>query len=342
MTTARGVIHSAAVPPPPIRQSHRMDVVPRSLRAAPAPLFIASDAPRSGPPPWRDESLWRVRSGIYTLRAAWEALPPWDRYLVRVHAFALARPGAVFSHESAAALLGLPTFGHPRAIHIFDARRSRSVTYGDITVHTSADARSACEVAGIRFTAVEDVVVDLTRVLPPAFGLAVADAALRTFSLDGEHLLDRAAAQRNGFGLRRVQWALTHATPLAESPGESISRAVIDWCGFPMPTLQTEHHVDERLFRSDFCWPEEKIIGESDGWLKYSSEDPVAAAEAVRAEKRREDALRRHGWRIARWDYAGAVGVDGLRRALSSAGLRPVRRPQTAALVSVARNARST
>lgn len=283
----------------------------------------------------------RVRSGIYTLRAAWEALPPWDRYLVRVHAFALTRPDAMFSHESAASLLGLPTFGHPRTIHIFDARRSRSVSYGDVTVHTSADVRPARKVAGIRITSVEDVVIDLARVLPPALGLAVADAALRTFAVDGERLLDRAAAQRNGSRLRRLLWTLTNATPLAESPGESISRAVIGWCGFPSPVLQMEHQVDGRLFRSDFCWPEEHIIGESDGWLKYSSEDAAAAAETVRAEKRREDALRRHGWRIARWDYAGALGVDPLLNALTSAGLRTVRRPQTAALASVGRNIRS-
>ncbi|MCG7417405.1 MULTISPECIES: type IV toxin-antitoxin system AbiEi family antitoxin domain-containing protein [Microbacterium] len=319
-----------------------MDAVPRSLRASPTPLLLTSDAPRSGPPPWRDDSLLRVRAGIYTMRSAWEGLTPWDRYLVRVHAFALARPDAVFSHESAASLLGLPTFGHPRMIHIFDARRSRSVRYGDVTVHTSADARSACEVAGIRITAVEDVVVDLARALPPALGLAVADAALRSFDLDRERLLDRAAAQRNSFGLRRLQWTLAHATPLAESPGESISRAVIEWCGFPDPALQVEHRVDGRIFRSDFCWPDEKILGESDGWLKYSADDAAAAAFSVRAEKRREDALRRQGWRIARWDYAGALGVDALRRALMAVGLRPVRRPEVAALASVGRNARST
>jgi hypothetical protein len=318
-----------------------MDIAPRSLLASPAPLIRASNAPRSGPPFWRDESLLRVRAGVYTLRAAWEALPPWDRYLVRVHAFASTRQDAVFSHESAASLLGLPVFGHPRTIHIFDGRRSRSVTYGDVTVHTSADARATCSVAGIRVTAIEDVVIDLARVLPPALGVAVADAAARSFGLDGRLLLDRAAAQQNTFGVRRAQWVLSRATPLAESPGESISRAVIEWCGFAAPTLQEEHRIEGRIYRSDFCWPERKVIGEIDGWAKYSDTDAATAAEVVRAEKRREDALRRHGWRFARWDYAGALGVDALRGALLAAGLQPVRRPEAAALASVARNTRS-
>ena len=117
-----------------------MDTAPRTLRASPASLIRDSGAPRTGPPLWRDESLLRVRAGVYTVRTAWEALPPWDRYLVRVHAFALARPDAVFSHESAAALLGLPVFGHPRAIHLFDGRRSRSVTYLSL-IHISEPTR---------------------------------------------------------------------------------------------------------------------------------------------------------------------------------------------------------
>lgn len=319
-----------------------MDTAPRALRASPAPLIVASGAPRSGPPLWRDESLLRVRSGVYTVRTAWDGLAPWERYLVRVHAFAVARRDAVFSHESAAALVGLPVFGEPRMIHIFDGRRARSVSYGDVTVHTSDDPRSTCEVAGIRITTIPNVVVDLARALPPALGLAVADAASRTFGLDAEQFLERLLEQSNTFGVGRAQWALTRAVPMAESPGESISRAVIEWCGFPAPALQTEHQVEGRTYRSDFCWPEHRVIGESDGWSKYGLHDPAAAAEALRAEKQREDALRRQGWRVARWDYAGALGVDALRDALLAAGLRPVRRPDLAALSAVGRNPRST
>lgn len=315
-----------------------MDVTPRSLRASPTPLVLASRVPLSGPPPSRDEGLVRVRPGVYTARVRWEGLSPWERYLVRVHAFATARRDAVFSHESAAALLGLPTFGHPRLIHIFDGRRSRSARYGDVAVHTSADPRTTQETAGIRTTAIEDVVVDLARVLPPALGVAVADAALRSFGLSATDLLERGSVQRNRFGLRRMAWVVNRATPLSESPGESISRIVIEWCGFPRPALQTEHEIDGRVYRSDFCWPERQVIGESDGWLKYQGD---GAVDAVRAEKRREDALRRAGWRIARWDYAGAIGVEGLRSALLAAGLTQVKRDETAALASVGRNARS-
>jgi len=278
---------------------------------------------------------------VYTPRDHWESLPEWDKYLLRVHAFALARPDAVFSHESAAALLGLPIFGHPRHIHIFDSRRERSLVYGDVVAHTSVDSRSTVDLDGIHMSTVDDVVLDLARALAPAFGLAVGDAAARARTIDPLHLVERAASQRNPNGRKRLDWIIERIDARAESVVESVSRAVTEWCGFPRPTLQMEHRVGGRLYRSDFCWPDHSVIGEADGWTKYDPSDARIAAEAVRNEKIREDALRRAGWRVARWDYSGALRVDGMREALTRAGLPTVSRPNTAALRSVGVNRRS-
>jgi hypothetical protein len=319
-----------------------MNTAAPALRTAPAPLIAAGNALLLGAHPSTNADLHRVRPGIYTSRRAWEDLPAWDRYLLRVHAFRLVRPGAMFSHESAAALRGLPLFGHPRDIHIFDERRERSLAYGDVHVHTSADRRRVQEVDGILLTTVADTVIDLARALPPAFGLAVADAAARTSDVTGMELRAVLERQRNPRGRRRAEWVVSRTTPLAESVGESLSRAVIEWCGFPSPELQREHRVEGRRYRSDFCWPEHRVIGESDGWMKYGDGgDPTASALAIREEKRREDALRRAEWRIARWDYAGVMTVTGLRDALTRAGLAPTRAPDTANLQAVARNPRS-
>jgi hypothetical protein len=318
-----------------------MDAEISAVRRAPAPLIHAADAIRMGTHPADDSALHRVRRAVYTPKQDWEALPEWDRYLLRVHAFALARPDAVFSHESAAALLGLPIFGHPRRIHIFDARRERSLVYGDVVAHTSVDFRATLELDGIHVCTVDDVVLDLARVLPPAFGLAVGDAAVRARRLESPRLVERAALQRNPNGRKRLDWVIERIDARAESVVESVSRAVAEWCGFPQPALQREHRVAGRLYRSDFCWPEHKVIGEADGWSKYDPADARLAAEAVRDEKRREDALRRAGWRVARWDYSGALRVDGLREGLSRAGLPTVTRPDTAALRSVGVNRRS-
>lgn len=318
-----------------------MDADYPAFRDPSLPLFAAAESPSPGSHPSRDPHLHRIRPGVYTERDGWATLPPWDRYLLRVHAFRLVNSGAVFSHESAAALHGLPTFGHPRHIHLFDGRRARSVAYGDVRVHTSADPRRTVERDGIRCSPLADVVVDLARVLPPAFALAVTDAALRTGAITSSALTDLAAAQRNPRGRRKLDWVLTRGDRRSESVGESVSRAVIEWCGFPAPDLQTEHRVGGRGYRSDFCWPEHRVIGEFDGWEKYDRHDPEAAAEAVRAEKTREDALRRAGWRIARWDYGGALRVDGLRDALRAAGLPVVSRIDGRNLRGVGLNPRS-
>jgi len=56
--------------------------------------------------------LVRVRHGVYAFALLWNALPPWERYSAKVPA-AMTYPDAVFALESAAALVGMPTFGDP-------------------------------------------------------------------------------------------------------------------------------------------------------------------------------------------------------------------------------------
>ena len=113
--------------------------------------------------------------------AAWVRLAPWERYLARVHAFALLHPDAVFSHESAAALSGLPIFGEPRDIHVYDPDRAQSRRFGDVCVHTSTDRCTITDRAFARTTSVAQTAIDLMRVLPPAYALAVADSAVSPF-----------------------------------------------------------------------------------------------------------------------------------------------------------------
>jgi hypothetical protein len=86
---------------------------------SPVALRLAGRTP-AGKPLHRDTSLTRVHSRVYAKKAEWDALAPWDRYLARVHAVRLIRPGSVFCLESSAALLGLPIFGEPRYVHLFN------------------------------------------------------------------------------------------------------------------------------------------------------------------------------------------------------------------------------
>lgn len=273
----------------------------------------------------RSSAYRRIRHGVYVDDAAYAALQPWQRYAVRVHAFILRHPDAVLCMESAAVLLGLPLFGETRDIHIFDPELRTSQRYGDVCVHTSQDPRTLIDIGGVMLTSSSDTTVDLARVLQPARALAVADALLAD-SDDPEGLRNalrtRASQQVNARGRARLAWVWDHADARAESPAESVSRAVIAWSGFETPELQREFFYEGMEDRVDFFWDSGAIIGEADGWAKYGLGDPKDAAKRLADEKRREDRLRRHRHAFARWDLHDAWRVDPLCRALSAAGVQ--------------------
>ncbi len=309
------------------------------LERSPLPLVPAADARLAGIPV-RTERYHRVRRGIYADAAAWTALSPWDRYAARVAAFHQRHPDAILCLESAAVAHDLPTFGEPRDIHVFDPDRAASRRFGDVCVHTAVDGRETTTLGGVAATTRDDTALDLIRVLPIGYGLAVADAALRAGALR-EDLMDRAAAQRSQRGKRRLRWTLPRADAASESAGESISRAGMEVGGFERPELQVVFTYECVTDRVDFSFRSIRVLGESDGWGKYDLSDPAAAERHLRNEKRREDRLRRHGHGFARWEYRDACRVTPMARALVAAGVHP-RYPASPALAAtLTRNPRS-
>jgi hypothetical protein len=315
---------------------------PLVLQPSPIVLFPARDESVAGTRLRASAAHIRVRPGVYAAAAEWRVLRPWERYLARVHAHALRHPDAVFCLESAAALLALPIFGEPRDIHVFDVTRDRGRRYGDVVVHASENGR-AVAVGSLLATSVPDTALDLMRVLPPAFALAVGDAAARhpVDPCSSDDLRAIAGTQTNRRGRARLEWAFQRIDPRAESVAESVSRAVIEWCGYPAPVLQQRFHYEGVEDRSDFYFPEERVIGESDGYGKYLSDTDVADPRKLREEKAREDRLRRHERGFARWDYADAMRVRPLDEKLGLAGLRPVRPSQPGMLATLRQHPRS-
>lgn len=120
----------------------------------------------------------------------------------------------------------------------------------------------------------------------------------------------------------RARWwrGWNFADGASESPGESRSRAIIRELGFGDPSLQATIETATRQCRVDFCWEEERIIGEFDGRVKYFDSDTLRGRDpraVLSDEKDREDALRHAGWRVVRWTWA-----DLDRSALLAARLR--------------------
>ncbi|MGN8026929.1 hypothetical protein [Microbacterium sp. 22242] len=277
----------------------------------------------------------RIRSGVYAPTKPFASLRPWDRYAARVHAFARTHPDAVLCLESAAVAHGLPRFGETADVHVLATGRSHSRRFGDVCVHASADARAVERRGPLLVTSLLDTVADLARILPPAQALAVIDAAISPaqggpLSLDA--LRGHAAGRATSRGCAQLRRLWEQADGRAESPAESVSRAVIAWCGYEDPELQQEFRYEGVLDRVDFLFPSSGAVGEADGWGKYDLEDPEKAAEHLRDEKRREDRLRRHRHPFARWELADAWKVAPLCRALDAAGV-PLVRPREVAML---------
>ena len=306
------------------------------VMTAPVPLLRRSDVPHPERAVARGD-LVKVRRGVYAPAALWRDLAPWERYLARVHAVALGHPDTVFSHDSAAALLGLPVFGDPQTVHVLADPTGAARLDAGIRVHTHSADRTIVEVGGMLMTGILDTAVDLARLRHRAIGLAMADAALRAdpgASAELALVLNESRASKRGRAIAR--WALSRATPLAESPLESISRASVEWLGFPPPSLQVPFRSGGMVDRSDMVWQEIGLAGECDGDLKYDGRYGSPAAVLAR-QSERDTRLRHHLRAVTHWGWREATTAAPLRGILAGAGLPIVAAEDTAALVSLRR-----
>lgn len=269
--------------------------------------------------------LHRVRSGVYVDADEWEELPPWSRYLARIHSFAMKSPQTVFMHESAAALWGLPTLGRPYHLHARAKRSGGARRTGDIQWHHTSDDPEVVVRPGIALTSPFDTVVDLARTRHPVIARAAADALLRELHMSADALLATNDARVSPRGRAAARWPLATATQLAETALESASLCVIEWLGFERPELQVEFEIGAgSIVRSDCYWRSVDVIGEADGRGKYSLNGSTPE-QRVWSEKRREDALRRRVRGLARWTWDDVRQPEKLQTILRIAGVPEVR-----------------
>ncbi|MGD9955618.1 MAG: DUF559 domain-containing protein [Candidatus Nanopelagicales bacterium] len=245
----------------------------------------------------RAGTLERLRDGVVAVPAD----GPMDEYtavrrralavLLRLHASAAA------SHETAGSVhrLPRPLPGPPASEDVIvTAARSGGHQRGLRVVSGRLAADDVTVVDGVRCTTLARTALDLALGRPLPEALVLLDAAAARAGIDEV----RAACSRLGRvrGTAALSRALGLADLRAESPLESASRGVMLDSRLPLPELQQWVPDDEgRLWRVDFLWRRHRVIGEADGWVKYET------LADVRAEKLREDALRRAGWVIVRW-----------------------------------------
>lgn len=192
------------------------------------------------------------------------------------------------------------------------------------------------EMFGLLVTPPVQTVRDLAIRLPLALSLPAMDKLLQRKVLPGSpsdvQLVFTADDVRastlllpNGTQRGRVERVLEVADGLAQSPGESLSRAIMIQDGFPTPILQVPFRDSRGLIgMPDFDWEEYKTLGEFDGYEKYSAQKYLKGktpSDVVFEEKKREDRLRARGYKVVRWTWADIKDPRRLVALLREAGL---------------------
>lgn len=282
----------------------------------------------------RTTDLRRIRRGVYS-----NDPEPSDQiagYRELCLAVARVNPASVLSHVSAAVLHGLPTFNHQYAtVHL---TRLDGSAHGrrrpGLHIHRGAlDAVDVGQVADARVTGPARTAVDLARTVSYERSVMVGDAALHAGvrPADLERLLLDARGLK-GIGAARRSVAFWDGR--SDTPGESLSRIRLTAIGLAPPVLQLEVWIEEVLIaRGDFGWPEEGVIGEFDGKIKYGRamlKKGQTSGDAVFAEKRREDRLRDLGWEVVRWTWADLSRPEEIRSRFDRAFLRARQRRRVA------------
>lgn len=244
---------------------------------------------------------WRsLGKGVFVERPLWEAMTAEARHLCQLHARLLVLdPAWVAARRTAAVAHGLPLLGkvpgEPQLLRHFTRDVGAASTRHERVA--PLPETHVVRVPGPRRTSLARTVVDLAREESFRSAVVVADAALRRglqlSSLD--EVVTRCSAWP---GLTSARHVLGFADGLAESVLESISRVAYPICAIPMPELQVEVLVDDRLVaRVDNLWRDANLVGEADGEGKYGS------TRNLYAEKRRQDELEELGLEVVRWGW---------------------------------------
>lgn len=291
---------------------------------------IAAVSP--GVRPERDDSLTRLRRGVYASTGAWDAEDRDAAYLMRIRAVLAVRPRAIFARESALAVHGIPYGLEPGAVFTTGDTRTAGKKAGIVHAQFDLDPADVTVVGDLAVCSLAFALADVARRCSVLDAVSAIDAALRLGSVTKEQMRDALGRQSKG-GRARAEWAIEFADAAAESVGESWSRVRVHQLGFAAPELQVwvagptgkEWRVDMR-FRRDGRRP---VYGEFDGMQKYGSlahQQGKSGAEALAKEKARDDELLFSG-DPAHWIWMDVHQPSRLDRILTGYGVPRVRPP---------------
>jgi Protein of unknown function (DUF559)/Transcriptional regulator, AbiEi antitoxin len=222
--------------------------------------------------------LHRLYRGVYAVGHT--VIPREGRWLAAVMA---CGRGAALSHRSAASLWGIRPSGASR-IDVSVPHTSGFRSTSAIVVHRPRRPADTTTHDGIPVTTPGQTLADLATALPRrALEKAVEMAEVRKLHV---------AIPEHHPGAKRLVEAAGRALPTTtDSPLEDAFLALCDDHGIPRPLVQP---IVEG-YRVDFCWPDEQLIVETDGYEHHGTR---AAFERDRAK---DAQLTVRGWRVLRF-----------------------------------------
>ena len=198
-----------------------------------------------------------------------------------------AGPGAVLSHQSAAALWGL----RPTARDRIDVTTSRKLsTRPGIHPHCAVlPSDETTTKIGIPTTTPARTLLDLAAVLPrQAVQRAVNEAeVLRLADATALYVLKSRHPRHRGISKLHEDH---HVPGLTRSELEARFITFLDEAVLPRPTVNTVIEAME----VDFAWPAHRLIAELDGFAFH------ATRRAFEQDRARDRRLQAHGWRVIR------------------------------------------
>lgn len=281
----------------------------------------------------------RIVRGVYVRADELEGLGSDDLYRLRVIATALVFPGAQFSHDSAAALWRLPTFGRwPDRAHVLAPRAAGGRSNALLFRHGFGLDAGATVIDGVTVTSLARTLADVAGQRSLARAVVMLDDGLRAHG-PGEFRAGMPVATKGEIGHEltglgaypghaRARTAVSLSDGRSGSPGESLSRMQMVALRLPAPELQVPFYDHYGLVAvTDFYWRELDLAGEFDGNSKYGDARRHARGlspeEVLLAEKAREDRLRQVVTGVVRWGWSTARDRRALGLLLARHGVTP-------------------
>jgi hypothetical protein len=277
----------------------------------------------------RDGELVRVRAGVYVDGERHRVAEPATRHLMEVRAVLTGLgPGYAASHLSAVVALGLPVLARDVGpVDVVGVGAGKARRDGRLRVHAAVPADLVVGLdghEGLRVVGPASAVLQAAALQGTRAGLIAADAALHRGLLSAAALGESLARTPLSRGRRAAELVTRLADGRSESPGETWARLLFHELGLKglVPQVELRDAGGRVIARVDFLDRAHGLVVEFDGASKYAGGGTGQAA--LVAEKIREDAIRRLGYRVLRLVWSDLLDPARLYRLVHEARLTRV------------------